>query len=84
MSIRPNPTTTMPITAPERKATCSPRFNPSLAACAVRFERAGRGFHADVTAEAGEKAAGQEGDRHERILDMEQREHRENQDEEQR
>ena len=29
-----------PMTAPERKATCSPRFSPSLAACAVRLEAA--------------------------------------------
>ena len=52
------------MTAPERKATCRPRFSPSLAAVGG----AGRGLHADVAAEAGEEAAGQEGDRHERIL----------------
>ncbi len=38
ISSSPKPTTTRPITAPERKATCSPRFRLSLAPCAVRDE----------------------------------------------
>ena len=38
---------------------------------------AGRGFHADIAAEAGEETAGQERDRHKGILHLEDRQHRE-------
>lgn len=38
MSSKPRPTTTNPITAPLRKATCKPLFKDDRAALAVRAE----------------------------------------------
>ncbi len=68
MSSRPKPTTTRPITAPERKATCRPRLRPSLQPCAVRDEAAVAVRMPMKPHRPREETARQKGDRHERIL----------------
>ena len=75
MSSKPKPTTTRPITAPERNATCRPRLRSSAAALGGAAGGVRRRPHADEAAQAGEEAAGQERDRNERVLDAHDGQH---------
>ena len=65
MSSRPRPTTVKPMTEPAEKATRRPRFSPSLAGIGGAAVGGGGDLHADEAGQAGEEAAGQEGEGYE-------------------